>query len=208
MTKHTDTAQFGFDALLADAETENGKRVIARETTHLPGTMEAAIPHYCDLIARNHAAMLAAGVEGTQRLHKEAHLLAEKLNGGAPGILAHDDAPGYVLARATEAEPGAAPLWGQTGTFQIDAAGMAVRIEIEGLFGVGAGWGFWPGFAARAVDREKPFLSSTGYRSFLGIHADPIPGHTPESFAAMVIEAYVARDLRGRLVAVGPKYRR
>ncbi|MEO0358821.1 MAG: serine O-acetyltransferase, partial [Pseudomonadota bacterium] len=27
------------------------------------------------------------------------------------------------------------------------------------------GDGFWPGFAARAVDREKPFLSSTGYRS-------------------------------------------
>lgn len=208
MNKHIDTAQLGFDTLLKDAETENRNRVFARETAHLPGTMEAAIPYYRDLIAQNHAAMLAADTEGTRRIHEDAHLLAEKLNGGEPDILAHDDAPGYVLARATEAEPGAAFLWGQTGTFEIDAAGMAIRIEMEGLFGIGAGWGFWPGFAAHAVDTVRPFLSETGYRSFLGVHADPAPGHTPDSFAAMVIEAYVKKELLGKLVAVEPTYHR
>lgn len=62
--------------------------MFARETAHLPGTMGVAIPYFCDLIAQNHTAMLAADIEGNRGIHKEAHLLAVKLNGGEPGILA------------------------------------------------------------------------------------------------------------------------
>lgn len=200
--------QLGFDALLAKAETDNHKRTFDRATAHLPGTMDPAIPYFRDLIQRNHAAILAADEAATRAIHQDAHQLAVKLNGGEHGILAHDDAPGYVLARETTANPSDVPLWGQTGSFIIEVSGMAVRIEMEGLFGIGAGWGFWSGFSARAVHWDKPFLSETGYRSFLGIHADPAPGLTPNSFTAKVIEAHIARELRGKPVRIGEQWRR
>lgn len=205
MTKQPD--QLGFDALLAEAAADNRAREFARETGHLPGKMETAIPFFRKLIEQNHAAMLASDEAKTRRLRNDARNLAVKLNGGDKGILAHDDAPGSVLARETAAVPGALPLWGQAGTFEVDAAGMAVRIEIEGFFGIGTGWGFWPGFAAHAVNPDKPFLSETGYRSFLGVHAEPQPGLTPDTFAAKVIEAYVAKELRGKLLRIGKQYR-
>jgi hypothetical protein len=76
---------------------------------------------------------------------------------------------------------------GQTGEFIIEHEGMRVRFELNGLFGIGSSVGFWPGFAAHAVDPDKPFLSQTGYRSFLGIHADPAPGLLPVEFVSRVI---------------------
>lgn len=205
MTLHPD--QLGFDGLLRDAETENRARLFERETRHLPGTMAEAIPYYRRLIEQNHAAMLAADAEESHRLHKEARSLAVKLNGGGPGILADEDAPGYVLARATAAVDAMPPLWGQTGSFTITVASMAVQIDMQGMFGIGRGWGFWPGFAAHAIDPEAPFLSETGYRSFLGVHADPVPGLTPETFVAQMINAYVQKDLRGKLLPIGDQYR-
>jgi len=50
---------------------------------------------------------------------------------------------------------------------------MRARIELDGIFGITGSICFWPGFSARAVDYDRPFLSQTGYRSFLGIYADP-----------------------------------
>ncbi|MEM8821411.1 MAG: hypothetical protein AAGE90_18120 [Pseudomonadota bacterium] len=205
----TDTSdQLGFDALLTDAETENRNRVFARESAHLPATLDEAIPCCRGLIEKNHAAMLAADAPETRRLHEEARHLASKVNGGNPGILADEQAPGSVLARETAAKPGAVPLWGQTGDFVVEVAGMAVRVEMEGLFGIGSGWGFWPGFSVHAVHLDQPFLSETGYRSFLGIHADPRPGMTPDTFAVWIIETYVARELGGKLVRIAERYMR
>ncbi|MEM6944393.1 MAG: hypothetical protein AAF565_11650 [Pseudomonadota bacterium] len=209
MTHMIDTtaAQLGFDALLADAEADNRAHKFAGKTAHLPGTMAEATPYFRVLIDQNHAAVMAANEAETRRLHEEVRLLAEKLDKGSRGILAHDDAPGNVLARETKASVGSAPLWGQTGAFVIEAAGMAVRIEMEGMFGIGSGWGFWPGFAAHAVDPEKPFLSETGYRSFLGLHADPMPGHTPQSFTHLIIERYVADALGGRPLEISDRWK-
>ncbi|WP_188773329.1 hypothetical protein [Novosphingobium endophyticum] len=81
-----------------------------------------------------------------------------------------------------------------------------MRIELEGVFGIGASFGYWPGFSAHVVDSDKPFLSATGYRSFLGIHADPTPQLSPDDFAVKVIAGYVERELRGKLVAVAPQF--
>ncbi|MEM6410154.1 MAG: hypothetical protein AAF683_01305 [Pseudomonadota bacterium] len=201
------TDQLGFDRLLSDAETENEARVFERETAHSPAALDQALPYFRDLLRQNHAAMLAADVDETVRLHDEARLLARKLNDGQPGIIADDDAPGCVLARETAAPEGAVSLWGQTGSFIVEAAGMRVRIAMEGMFGIGSGWGFWPGFSAHAVDRDAPFLSETGYRSFLGVHGNPAPGHTPESFAVMVIDQYVAAALKGRPLRISARYR-
>lgn len=203
----SNNGQLGFDTLLADAETENRDRIFERKTAHLPDSLEEAIPYYRGLIEANHAAMLAADESETRRLHEEARQLARKLNGGESGILAYDDAPGYILAGETIAAQGSVPLWGQTGAFIVEAVSMSVHIEMEGMFGIGSGWGFWPGFAAYSVDPTKPFLSKTGYRRFLGIHADPRPGMTPEAFTAMVIETYVERELHGKLLRIHPRYR-
>ena len=47
---------FGFDDMLKE-----------QETAHLPGTMDAAIPFYRNLIERHHAAMLAGDVPAAMK---------------------------------------------------------------------------------------------------------------------------------------------
>jgi len=202
-----DTGQLGFDGLLAAAAEDNRKRKTERETAHLPGTMEEAIPFYRLLIRQHHAAVLAADADKVTQLRREAKNLALRLNDGEPGILAHEDAPGYVLARESAAPSGTVPLWGQDGDFIITVGKMRVRIELDGLFGIASSVAFWPGFAAHAVDLDRPFISETGYRSFLGIYAEPVPDLTPDAFTAKVIAAHIERELKGRLVPIAPQYR-
>ncbi len=209
MNQHSpkDICQLGFDALLSEAEAANASLRFERETGHLPSGYDEAIPYYRKLIEQHHAAMLVADEEAVMRERREARALARKLNGGESGILAHDDAPGYVLARETAAPQGRVPLWGQNGDFVVEVFGMRVRIEMHGMFGIGSTATFWPGFAARAVDFNAPFLSETGYRSFLGLTAAPMSGMTPDSFAREAIAAHVRRGLGGKLVTITPQYR-
>lgn len=124
--------------MLANADSENRARKFERETAHLPGTFAEALPFYRTLIERHHAAMIAVDVDETMRLRDEAHKLALRLNDGKPGILAHDDAPGYVLERETAVVPGAVPLWGQTGDFIIIVDAIRVRIEQTAFSASGA----------------------------------------------------------------------
>ena len=152
-----DMDQLGFDDLLTAADTDNRTRAFERETAHLPGSMEEALPFYRALMERHHSAVLAADIEKTMTLREEGRLLARKLNGGEPGILAHEDAPGCVLEREAAAAPGALPLWGQTGAFVITACDMRICIELEGIFGIGSSVSFWSGFAAYAVDLDADF---------------------------------------------------
>jgi hypothetical protein len=206
MTKHSLPGQLGFDALLLDAEEQNRQRQFERETGHLPSTMEEGLGFFRGLLGQHHAAMLAADMERVMALREEADRLALRLNGGDSGILAGDDSAGRVLERETAAPVGAVPIWGQKGDFIIDVNGMKVRIEIEGVFGIGSGFAFWPGFSAHAVERDKPFLSETGYRSFLGVHAEPAADMTPDSFVRAVIETHVAKHLKGKLLRIEERY--
>ncbi|MCU7837957.1 MAG: hypothetical protein KZQ94_01095 [Candidatus Thiodiazotropha sp. (ex Troendleina suluensis)] len=199
--------QLGFEALLNETDAVNRSRKIERETAHLPGTMSEALPFYRVLLKQHHAVMLAANIDEAMRLRKEAHNLVLRLNGGNKGILAEPDSPGNVLDRESAASADATPLWGQSGSFVIEAADMKARIELEGIFGIAASSFYWPGFSAHAVEFDRPFLSATGYRSFLGIHAEPVPGITPEEFTRRVVEAYVTRELKGALVPIAEKYR-
>jgi hypothetical protein len=195
-------AQLGFDALLADAEESNRERRFERETRHLPAGFSDALPYYRSLVESHHTATLAADFTEALRLREEARKLARRLNHGDPGLFAGVDSPGRTLERETAAQPGSVPLFGQTGNFCVDVCGMRVRVELDGMFGIGMLSGLWPGFSANAVDFDRPFLSETGYRSFLGIHGDPIPNLTPEVFVREVLAAYVARELKGRLVPI------
>jgi hypothetical protein len=83
---------------------------------------------------------------------------------------------------------------------------MPVRIEQDGIFGTGAGHMTWPGFAARAVDYQRPFLSETGYCTSIGCHAEMAPGMTPDAFARRMIEAYVAKECNGKLRKIERSY--
>ena len=203
----TTEQQLGFDTLLESAKTENRVRRFERRTAHLPDTMTEALPFFRDLLARHHAAMLAADVDETMRLRGETHDLAKKLNAGEPGIIAHEDAPGCMLERETAAAPGTVPVWGQKGEFVINVDGMRVRVEINGVFGIGSRFGYWPGFSAHAVELDKPFLSETGYRSFLSVHATAQPGITPDMFAADLMASHIIQELRGRLQTIKPECR-
>jgi hypothetical protein len=109
---------------------------------------------------------MIAGDAGTvMTLRDEAHNLALRLNNGEPGILAGPDAPGCMLENMSAAEAEVIPRWGQRGSFTIEVQDMRVRIEMEGLFGIGSRHCPWMNFSAHAVDWDKPFLSETGNRS-------------------------------------------
>jgi hypothetical protein len=184
----TEQLGFGFDEMLHE-----------QETAHIPSTMEGAIPYYRKLIDRHHAAMLVGNVPAAMAIREEAHDLAVKVNGGKLlGISGGPDAPVHVLERATAAPAGTVPMWGQTGEFTINVGQMPVLIKQDGMFGIGASHMLWPGFGAHAVDYQKPFLSETGYRSFIGCHADMVPGTTPDAFAQEIIQAYVASECKGK----------
>ena len=204
MQKHVTAThgQLGFDALLEDADEVNRRAAVERQCGQLPDTMEEAVAYLRGLIARHHAAMLAADVEAVMQMRDEASNLALRLNDGKPGILAGPDAPGCVLARLTRAEDGTVPLWGQAGSFIISVDGMQVRIQTDGLYDIGMSAMLYTGFSAHAVDRDQPFISQTGYRSFFGIQAEPMPGMTFDGFAAEAIRSHIRQALKGRLIAI------
>ncbi|MDX8353992.1 hypothetical protein [Cognatiyoonia sp. IB215182] len=198
--------QLGFADMLHNAARDNAARAFDKETTHLPGTWAEALDYHNQQIANHHAAMLNSDLDLAIDIRKEAHLLAKKLNNGNPGILAGNDAPGCKLDRQAAAQDGLIPMWGQSGTFAIEAAGMQVRVTMGGMFGIGATAMPYLGFAARAVDRTKPFLSATGYRSFLGCTVPPVPGLMVDGLVRRILRAHVTHDLGGRLVPIDPEW--
>jgi hypothetical protein len=187
---------FGFEAMAEE-----------QETAHLPSEMEAGIGAYRVMLEQHHQAMLESDEKRVMAIRKEANRLAVKLNGGELGVLGGPDAPGYVLMDSTAAPPRAVPMWGQKGEFDIKVGDMPVHVKMDGMIGVSAGMSLWPGFSANVVAPEKPFFSETGYRSFIGAHADLVPGLTPDAFVREVIAAYIEGDCKGRLRSVKPEYR-
>ncbi|MEO0916761.1 MAG: hypothetical protein AAFY31_07215 [Pseudomonadota bacterium] len=201
-----DGDQLGFDALLQDADAENVARVFATETAHLPCDWTVALEYHRNQITAHHAAMLASDFDTALAIRKEACLLARKLNNGQAGILAGDDAPGCQLDKHAAAADGTIPLWGQSGQFDITAAGLSARCEMKGMFGIGSTSMPYLGFSLRALNSSELFLSNSGYRSFLGASVSPEVGMTTEGFVRRVITAFVEQELRGKLVRIDPDY--
>jgi len=187
---------FGFDDIFEQ-----------KEAASLPSTMEDGIAHYRALLEKHHNAMLAGDEATAMAMREEGNRLAVTLNKGEPGILGGPDAPGYVLMRETAALPGAVPMWGQEGDFTVTVDDMPVHIVMDGMMGICATMNVWPGFSANVVETEKHFLSETGYRSFLGVHADLVPGLTPDAFVREVIAAHIKGPCKGRLRPVKDDYR-
>ena len=196
--------QLGLTALLGEAEAENRARRFALATAHLPNSLREGIAYFRGLLRRHHAAVLAGDENSAKRLQGEAALLALKLNGGERGYLADEKAAGCILRRRTAARAGVVPLWGQVGSFTFEACSIPVRIEMRGLFGVCG----YASFNAHAVDPDRPFLSETGYRSFITYGPGGRPGLTVDAYAQRCIEQHVRGELRGRLLPIAPRYRR
>jgi hypothetical protein len=74
-------------------------------------------------------------------------------------------------------------------------------------FGIGSTFCLFPCFYARAVDLDRPFLSETGFRSFLDVSGQLVPGLTTEDFAREAIAAHVRQELKGRLLPIEARQR-
>lgn len=83
---------------------------------------------------------------------------------------------------------------------------MQALIEMDGIFGIGGSHCFWPGFSATVVDATKPFLSETGYRSFLGIYAEAVSGLSPDAFVREICVRHIEDNLNGKLIPVAKRF--
>ena len=51
------------------------------------------------------------------------------------------------------------------------------------------------------------FFSETGFRSFLGVQAQLVPGLTPDEFVREVIATHIKGECKGKLRSVKEEYR-
>lgn len=196
MKGNSEQLGFGFEAMAEE-----------QETAHLPSEMEAGIGAYRVMLEQHHQAMLEGDEKRVMAIRKDANRLAVKLNGGEPSILGGPDAPGYVLMDSTAARPGMVPMWGQEGEFDIKVGDMPVHIKMDGMLGICQSMSMWPGFSANVVEPEKRFFSETGFRSFIGVHAESHAGITPDEFAREVIASHIRGECKGKLRSVKEEYR-
>lgn len=175
----------------------------AEQTKGLPGTIEEAVPYYEGIIDRYDAAVLAGNVPLMRRIEEEADLLATHLNGGEHcGITSGPESPGRILEQRTAAPPGTVPRWGQAGNFTVTLQHCQVRVEFGGLYGI-----CLPQFGAYAVDLDKPFISQTGYRSFMAYNTHHQPGTTVNEYIHTVLHDYITKELKNKLVPIQEEYR-
>lgn len=158
------------------------------ETAPIANASHDAVPAFWKILERFNAAVLASDQLAILKIDEEARTFAAVLNGGTHfGMMADQDSPCCVLERETAARPGKVPIWGQIGNFEVEVEGVPVRIEKDGIYGIG-GIG---SFAAHRVDMEQPFpISETGYRSFL-TSLDPPPPMTVDAFVLAVLQAHL-----------------
>lgn len=139
-------------------------------------------------------------------LRHEAHMLAVKLNGFDPGVLAGDESAGMAPLRETVARAGQVPLWGQSGEFEIEACGVPMRITTEGMIGLGSSFVRWPWFEAHAVEYARPFLLETGFKSFCPCLLPLTPGITPDDYVRRMVSARIEETCP--LVMIEERYRK
>lgn len=186
--------------VFAQAETD-------RRTAHLPATIPEAAAHLRALFARLDAALRAGDGAAAAGIEQEAEDLAIKLNGGTHFGMCTEGGGAVLLEEATRAPDGEVPLWGQQGCFDVDVAGRGgtrcrVRIAFDGLFGMS-----FLAFSAGAVHWDLPFISQTGYRSFLGPPRALAIGISVQDYVRRTLDAYVASALKGVFVPIRAEHR-
>lgn len=179
--------------LLSPREEEDRRRM---ET--LPSEAADLYSRGWDILRAHHAAVMRADAAAVDRHRDEMRDLTCRLNGGDSFACECEGGGAWRMRRELAATAGQVPMRGQSGHFLLLAGGCRVLVEFNYLCGH-----FCDGFGAHAVDASRPFFSETGFRSFiLCPEALPGMGQDAASYAKTAIEAYIANDLKGRLVAL------
>lgn len=146
--------------------------------------------------AQFHAAMLA-GDDATARAAAELlDAISYRLNGDTRFGCATEEGGATRLGRALREPDGVAPGWCAEGRFVVEHPRMRVLVTVRPAFG------WWMHHAEyRVIDRDRPFLSETGYRS--DFWQQPYAGLTPAQVAEQRIASLVAE--RGGYVMVGSR---
>lgn len=112
-------------------------------------------------VEKYHDAVLAGHVDVLEKLERAYKALVYKLNGGTMfASSAEEGSAANVLARAVSAKPGQVPCWGQAGEFLLEVEGVRVRVAAKSHM-----LGSYLSLDLHAVDLDRPYISSTGYRS-------------------------------------------
>jgi hypothetical protein len=77
---------------------------------------------------------------------------------------------------------------------------------MDGVFGIRAGCMPRPNFSAHPAIWGKPFISETGYHSFIGLNAALTSNPTAETFVFAVPGAHISRNLSDRIVAIETRF--
>jgi hypothetical protein len=171
---------------------------------HLPATLDEGAAYLLELFRRLDAAIRRGDQGSFEQIAMEAEDLAIDLNGGSNLGMCAPEGAAFILESKTRAPDGQVPLWGQQAEFLIALPAFRVRIEFDGIYGC-----CFPGFGAHAVDWDRPFLSETGYRSFLGSHNHFAAGMSVADYVRATLESFIADKkygLKGRLLAIKPEY--
>ncbi len=150
---------------------------------------EAFEAFHAAVVIGDEAAMMAASIR--------YDAVVWKLNGGAFfACEAGNEAVSPRLRARLAAAPGAVPLWGQSGEFLVDHAGIrAIVIARGGPSSLQVEF--------RAMSATGPFISNTGYRSLCGCR--PIYETTMDE-AARIWISQILTEKKGREF-IGPQYR-
>lgn len=183
----------------ADARSHAGRQ--RRRLAHLPTGWDEGLAAFRALLGRYDAAVRRRDPEAAFAEVRLSRDMAVAMMGGDRGILAGPESVGCRLRAATAAPPGTEPTWGQAAAFVVVLAdGMRVGVETDGVMGMCADRGF--SASANVVDLDAPFLSETGYRSFLGLTQWPDADEEPASYWRRCFEAHVAGELKGKPVRI------
>ena len=160
-----------------------------RAAKGLPDTDEELIERCRELLVEYDATIRLADRGFADDIAAKIEQACIKLNGGeAFGMKCIPDGGMTRMGAALMAPYQSVPMWGQPGIFTIEAHGIPVRVGYSGLFGV-----THHGFDVTAIEWDKPFLSPTGYRSFLDTYWKHRldPGKTPEDYVKTIVETFM-----------------
>lgn len=146
-----------------------------------------------DALRLYHDAVIAGAVADLERAKLTYTACVMALNGGTRfGSATIND----ELMAKHAAPAGQVPRWGQVGQFLLELDGMRIAVEA----GPGALDGMY-GFDLNAVDMDKPFLSSTGFRHHFMSPARCL-GQTVDQALRAEVRECIAQEKNWRPVAI------
>lgn len=143
---------------------------MAQASQLFPDEREALLAVAMHAIEAGHAAVLAGDRSAREFAWNRYRAVVWKLNGRTffgCNNTSSPDAGGVLVEQHCRAEPGAIPMWGQAGEFVIEHAGVRALVWYESWHGIEQGH-----FQFYAVDLDRPFISTTGYRSHFAAARD------------------------------------